>query len=216
MRILATAAALAAALALPAAAQTADTKGVAPGTQAAPGAPSAEQANATDRVFIELVGAGGMAEVEFAKLADRKSQNDAVKEFARRMIEDHTRLNQQLAMRAEQASIPLPRELGPDDRAMSDQLERVSGPAFDLAYMQGQVTDHQKTVTLLEYEIDSGQNAGLKQFAVAALPTIFAHLDNARGVMAELGRQGVVAQGAAAGVGAGGAPVSAPQRPRSP
>jgi putative membrane protein len=205
MRTLALAAALAAAFALPAAAQTADTKGASP--QAAPGGPVQDQANVADRFFVELVGGGGMAEVEFARLADRRAQSNAVKEFARRMIEDHTRLNQELATRAG-TNILLPRELGPDDKAMRAELEKASGPAFDLAYMQGQVVDHQKTIVLMQYEIDSGQNAGLKQFAIATLPIIFSHLDSARNVMAELSTQGVVsAQGGATGLGAGGAPL---------
>src|SRR5205823_7546892 len=105
---------------------------------------------------------------------------NAVKEFARRMVEDHTELNQQLATRAEQANILLPRELNPDHKTMLGQLQKASGPSFDVAYMQGQIVDHQKTIVLMQYEIDSGQNTGLKQFAAATLPAILAHLESAR------------------------------------
>ena len=193
MHTLATAAALAVALAaVPADAQTADTKVAKPGTQAVPGAPAADQANATDRVFVELVGTSGKAEVEFARLADRKAQNGGVKDFAHRMADDHTKTNEQLAMRAQGANISVPQEPGPDHKTMLAQLERATGPAFDLAYIQGQIAGHQKMIALMEYEIDSGQNAALKQFASETLPTILRHLDSAKDVMADLARQGVV------------------------
>ena len=46
--------------------------------------------------------------------------------------------------------------------------------------------EHQKTVQLLAWEIDSGQDAEIKQFAAATLPTVMHHLEMARNLVAEL------------------------------
>jgi putative membrane protein len=130
-----------------------------------------------------------MAEIELGKLAERKAANSSVKTFARRMVEDHTKANEQLVILAKQAGIALPSELDPDHKAMKATLEQVSGAAFDLVFMQGQVIDHQKTVTLLIWEIGQGQETELQRFAAATLPIVLEHLEHAKALAAQLNAQ---------------------------
>ncbi|TIT42294.1 MAG: DUF4142 domain-containing protein, partial [Mesorhizobium sp.] len=68
------------------------------------------------------------------------------------------------------------------------ELEKLYGAKFDIAYISGQITDHQKTVQLLEWEIGSGQDADLQHFASETLPTVLDHLQLARDIKAELGK----------------------------
>jgi len=176
-----------AALALPALAQIGNPAGVDPATpQSAPGVPAPHTTNTQDKLFAQLMAAGGLAEVEFGKLADGKAQSSGVREFARRMIADHSKANEQLERLAKQANIPLAGELGPDEKAMKEELDRAPGLSFDLAYMQGQVVGHQKAVILLQYEIGQGQDSELQRFAAEALPIVIGHLEMARTVMDEL------------------------------
>jgi putative membrane protein len=175
------------ALALPAAAQIGNPAGVDPATpQSAPGVPAPHTTNTQDKLFTQLLGAGGMAEVEFGKIADGKAQNSSVKQFAQRMVQDHSKANEQLEKLAKQASIPLSGELGPDEKAMKDELDRTSAHSFDLAYMQGQLVSHQKAIILLQYEIGQGQDGELQRFAAESLPVVIGHLEMAQAVMAEL------------------------------
>jgi putative membrane protein len=176
-----------AALVVPAAAQIGNPAGVDPATpQSAPGVPAPHHANTQDKTFAQLAAAGGLAEVDLAKLAERKGVSRGVKEFARRMVQDHTTANDQLTKLAQQAAIPLPSELGPDHKAMKAELEKASGRDFDLIYMRGQVIDHQKTVILLQYEIGQGQDSALQKFAAETLPTVIVHLEMARSLVEEL------------------------------
>lgn len=69
---------------------------------------------------------------------------------------------------------------------MRDRLQTMTGAEFDLAYIEGQVADHQKTAQLLEHEIGSGQQVDLKNFAAATLPVVIAHLRTAQELQAEL------------------------------
>jgi len=178
-------------------AQTGNPAGVPPGTsQTAPGAPAPHQTNQQDRLFVDQASIGGMAEVEFGRLAERKSQNNAVKEFARRMVQDHTKANDQLADLAKKNGTPQAGSLDDEHRAVQMNLEKVTGHQFDLAYADSQLQDHQKTAQLLEWEIGSGQEMSLKQFASETLPIVLQHLRMAQDLKGQLtgtGPQGVSA-----------------------
>jgi putative membrane protein len=158
-----------------------------------PGVPAPNQTNTTDRVFAELAAEGGLAEVTFGELAEGRSGATAVGDFARRMVDDHTAANDRLAGIAEKSRIPLPDALNSEHAALRDRLETLEGAAFDLAYMRGQVVDHQKTVQLLVWEIGQGQDAELQRYAAEILPAVLDHLAMARGIVAELAREEVAA-----------------------
>jgi putative membrane protein len=177
------------AIAFPALAQIGNPAGWAPDTLLeAPGVPAPNQTNTQDRLFARLVAAGGLAEVELGKLAAGKARSSTVKEFASRMIDDHTSANEKLMRIAEKSKIPLPTELDKDHQAIRDDLEkRDSG--FDLAYMRAQVVDHQKTAQLMEWEVALGEDAELQRFAAETLPTVLQHLEIARILAAELSGQ---------------------------
>ena len=178
---------LAVLLTAPAWAQIGNPAGMAPGTpQSGPGVPAPHQPNQQDRLFVQEAAIGGMAEVEFGRMAEQKGQSDAVKDFGRRMVQDHARANDRLSALAKAANIPLPGDFDPDHLTMRAELEKLSDAQFDWAYIQGQVQDHQKTVQLLEWEIGSGQDAELKQFASETLPVVFQHLQLAQSIAAQL------------------------------
>jgi len=197
MRLLAIPAALAVLAAAPVAAQLGNPAGMSPSTPlAAPGIPAPNQPNNQDRLFVYLAAAGGMAEVDAGKMADAKARSDAVKEFARRMVQDHHKANTQLTPLANADRIALPRDLDPDHKAMRAELEKLSGPQFDLAYLRGQLVDHQKTAQILQWEINSGQDAQLQQFAKDTLPVVLQHLEMVQGLIAQhtgAGPQGLAA-----------------------
>jgi putative membrane protein len=154
---------------------------MAPGTpQSAPGMPAANQPNQNDRLFVYEATIGGNAEVEFGHLPEQKGRSPAVKDFAHQMVADHSKANQQLAQLAQAGNIPQPRELDEEHKAMLSRLQQLSAAEFDLAYIRGQIGDHQKTAQLFEWEIGSGQDPQLKGFASQILPTVLRHLGMAR------------------------------------
>jgi putative membrane protein len=149
----------------------------APGTkEQAPGVPAPHQANVPDRVFVIRATLGGAAEIELAQVAEQKTRNDAVREFARHMIRDHSRADEALGKLAEADGIPVPEEPDAKQREIRDGLSRLSGPEFDIEYLRVQVQNHQRMAQLMEYEIGSGADAQVQGFAAATLPTVFKHL----------------------------------------
>jgi putative membrane protein len=166
-------------LALPAWAQSGNPAGMTPGT-------GPQQPNNSDRIFVAAAAIGGMAEVEFGELAEQKARSEAVKDFGRRMVEDHSKANDRLISIAKEAGIAVPDELDQEQKAMRERLGAMDGAEFDVAYLQGQVIEHQKTVQLLEYEIGSGQDTDLKSFAAEILPIVLQHLRAAQALQAEM------------------------------
>jgi putative membrane protein len=170
-----------------AAAQSANPAGAAPDTpNIETGHPPAAHANTADQLFIKELSLGGMAEVQFGKLAAQKAQNPHVKEFARRMADDHGKANERLAPLAKAADVPLRKDFDLDHRVMRDELDKLTGAAFETAYIRGQVREHQKTAQLLEWEIGSGQDARVRTYAMQTLPTVMDHLSHAQALQAEL------------------------------
>ena len=162
----------------------------APGTkEQAPGVPAPHQTNVADQVFVIRATLGGAAEIELARLAERKTRSDAVREFARHMIRHHARADDALSRLAERNGIPVPEELDAKQHEISDGLARLSGPEFDIEYMRVQVQSHQRMAQLMEYVIGSGEDAQVQGFAAAALPAVYRHLAMARDVLDRLSVQ---------------------------
>ena len=127
-----------------------------------------------DNTFVKEAAIGGMAEVEFSKVA-QKSENGDVKRFADRMIQDHTKANEQLTSIATGLGVDLPKTLDSEHERMREKLQTLHGKAFDDQYMHGMVEDHNKAVKLFQQEERSGRNTELKQFAQKTLPTLEEH-----------------------------------------
>ena len=119
-----------AALPVAAAAQMGNPGFMAPDTRTdESGMPAADQKNAADILFVQLLGEGGLAEVEFGELAVEKAGAPAVKAFAERMVADHGAANTKLAAIAEDAEIAVPAELNAEHAAMRETSRQWTPPS---------------------------------------------------------------------------------------
>jgi len=94
----------------------------------------------------------GVAEVQMGKPAVEKASNPQVKQFGQSMIDDHTKAGDQLKSVASKDNITLPADLNAKDKATYDSLSKLSGTAFDRAYMRDMVKDHQTDVNEFQKE----------------------------------------------------------------
>jgi putative membrane protein len=138
--------------------------------------------------FARKAAIGGMTEVELGRLAVERASNARVKEFGQRMVNDHTSANTELRVAAREQGIVLPTELDTEHKAVVDKLSRLSGSAFDQAYMRDMVMDHEEDVAEFSRAAQSPGDSPVKSFAAKALPTLQDHLKMARDVDGELGR----------------------------
>lgn len=138
-----------------------------------------------DLAFVREAAQGGMAEVELGKLASEKAANADVKQFGQRMVDDHSKANDELKSLASQKSIELPADIGAKNKAVRDKLSKLSGEAFDRAYMSHMVQDHNQAVTQFQQEAKGGRDSELKAFADKHLPHLREHQKMARDLAAK-------------------------------
>ena len=131
--------------------------------------------NSADNKFLLDAAKGGMKEVSLSQMAQQKGSTDAVKQYAARMIEDHTKANDELKQLASSKGVTLP--TASPDEAKAKKMQSMSGAAFDKGYMAEMLADHKKTVALFEKQSRStGGDADIKAFAVKTLPALKDHL----------------------------------------
>ena len=135
-----------------------------------------------DKEFIANAGIGGLAEVQMGNLALQKASSPDVKAFAQRMVTDHSKANAELAQLATAKGAALATELDGDPEAALTHLTSLSGAAFDKAYMQHMVSDHEKAVSDFDKASTSATDADVKAWAGKTLPTLQQHLALAKEV----------------------------------
>ena len=145
-----------------------------------------------DTTFVTNAAKGGLAEVELGKLATEKAASDQVKQFGQRMVDDHSKANDELKTLAQQKNITLPTDLDAKDKALRMRLTKLSGAPFDRAYMQAMLSDHKKDVNEFRVESTSGKDADIKAFASKTLPTLEDHLKLAQDTTKTVGTSGTL------------------------
>jgi predicted outer membrane protein len=123
---------------------------------------------------------GNMAEISLSQVAVTRSQNEAVRQFAQMMVTDHTAAGNELQSIATSKSITLPTAMDQKHQSAMTKLGAETGTEFDRDYMKQMVNDHEKMLSLLQKEANSGTDADLKAFAAKTAPTVQSHLTAAR------------------------------------
>ncbi len=142
---------------------------------------SSSMLGSSDKKFIMETGQGGMMEVELAKLAVDKASNEEVKQFAQRLVDDHTKANDELTQLASQKGVTIPH----DEKAMmkgKDKLSKLSGADFDREFISMMVKDHAKEVKEFEDVSTKSKDTEVKDWAAKTLPTLREHLQMARDI----------------------------------
>ncbi|MBV8068296.1 MAG: DUF4142 domain-containing protein [Acidobacteriaceae bacterium] len=151
---------------------------------ASPGATTPGAAKADDRKFVKEAAIGGLMEVQLGKLAQEKASDENIKQFGQKMVDDHTKCNDELKQAAAKDNIPVPSSLDPKDQAKIDKMSKLSGTAFDKAYVKDQVKDHEKDIREFQAEAQGGSDPNVKAFASSTVPVLQQHLQLAKNLKA--------------------------------
>jgi predicted outer membrane protein len=148
--------------------------------QSAAGAASGAKLNAGDEKILKDMAMANMAEVEGGKLAQSKSQSSEVKAFAQQMIDDHTANLNEVKALAQARGVTLPTEPDAKHKAMAAKLEKMSGDAFDKAYMkQAGVQDHKTVHAKLMAASKKAKDPEVKALVDKTEPVVAQHLKSA-------------------------------------
>jgi putative membrane protein len=136
--------------------------------------------NSHDHDFIMDAAIGGLMEVELGRVAAQKGTSDAVKQFGQRMVDDHSKANEELMTLASSKGITLPTTLDDKHQKELTKMSAMSGAEFDRAYSKNMLSDHKKDVSEFEKESTRATDPDLKAFAAKTLPTLQQHLQLAQ------------------------------------
>jgi putative membrane protein len=169
--------------------QTSPTQQTSPETQpsARPGASPMDQATSSnqdpngpaammDKAFVREALQGGMAEIQLGQLALQKSSNPDVKQFAQKMVDDHTKLGDAMKHVAQQMSVKPPDSISGKDKSTMAKLNALNGDEFDKAYIKDMVKDHKQDEKEFKQEANNSSNPALKDLVSQGGQMIGQHL----------------------------------------
>ncbi|HEX2603116.1 MAG TPA: DUF4142 domain-containing protein [Oxalicibacterium sp.] len=134
-----------------------------------------------DKDFMEDIAHANLAEIATGKMALEKSQNEQVKQFAQKMIDDHTKAEDELKQLADAKGVKLPTEPDMVHKTKAATLKPLSGNTFDKQYVKhAGVGDHENTHKLLEKVQSKAKDPDLKAYADKTIKAVEAHLDMAK------------------------------------
>jgi putative membrane protein len=131
---------------------------------------------AAEQGFIIDAAQGGTAEVALGRLAEQKAANQRVRDFGRRMVEDHTRANQELMGIAQRLGVTPPTALPPAAQAAQMKLQQATGADFDRQYLEQQTAAHDAQRSMFQFASSNAKDPELRAFARRTLPVIERHL----------------------------------------
>jgi uncharacterized surface protein with fasciclin (FAS1) repeats/predicted outer membrane protein len=140
--------------------------------------------SSADQKFMMMAAMGGMAEIEMARLALQKSASDSVKQYAQKMIDDHTMVGDELRQLASMKGVTLTMQPDAKHMSMMAKMQKLLGMEFDMMYVkEAGVKAHEKMEKLYMKESMSGMDMDAKAFAAKTLPAVRMHLQMARDMM---------------------------------
>ena len=149
-----------------------------------------------DSEFMTKAASGGMLEVEMGKQVAARAATPEAKQFAQKMIADHTKANAELMALTAKKSITPPTTLGDEHAKVLKDVTEKKGVKMDREYMKEMIKGHQKDVKeftdasikasdpdghdrlLLDF-LYSGTSLETEALAAKNVPALQIHLDMA-------------------------------------
>ncbi len=151
---------------------------------------SGAMVGSADQQFMMNAAKGGMMEVQMGQSAEQKASSQAVKDFGKKMAQDHGQANKELMDLAKNKNVSLPADMGTSEKNMTDKVSGMSGAGFDKAYMKMMVRDHKKDIKEFEHEASNGMDSDVKAWAAKTLPTLREHLSMVENIEKNMGKGG--------------------------
>lgn len=132
-----------------------------------------------DRTFADRAPVELLQGLTFARLAESRASDPAVRRFAATMERDYSNIDHQLTPQLQQIGMAQPIGMDGRHQAFYGELQTDKGGAFDRAYIDQQLADQTATIEVFQAEADSGKKPNLKELAQGSLPSLLADLRSA-------------------------------------
>lgn len=131
----------------------------------------------SDQDFVTKASIANKFEIDSSNIALEKSNNSSVKEFAQRMVDDHTKTadDMEKALQSSKSNVKAAENLDDEHQKLIDQLQSATASDFDNKYLTMQRDAHKKAIMLFNNYSQNGQDNTLKGFAENTLPVLRDH-----------------------------------------
>jgi len=149
----------------------------------------AQGAAPNDAQIASIVVTANQVDIDAGKLAESKAASKDVKAFAKRMVVDHTGVNQSAVALVEKLKVtpednPTSQSLKTGGDTNIQSLKALKGAKFDHAYIDHEVAYHEAVIDVMDKTLIP--NDELKALLVKVRPAFVAHLDHAKHIQSEL------------------------------
>jgi putative membrane protein len=140
----------------------------------------------SDANIAAVASASNQDEIETSRVALQKGENAGVKQYAQRMVDDHTRMEQEMTQLLQSKGMtpqdnPQSTQIKQTAQAAVQQMQAMTGRQLDSAYVAHQVQSHQATLQALETTlIPNARDPQVKALLEKARPAVAAHLADAQ------------------------------------
>jgi putative membrane protein len=142
-----------------------------------------------DDKFAHTAWMVSVAEVQLGELALKQTTHDDVKKFAQAMIDDHGKARDELDSILKDANETHEAKLDAKHQSLHDKLAKLSGDAFDKAYVGAMVKGHTEALATFKKEEKSAKDSKLKAYAEKFAPVIAMHLEHAKATQKALNKK---------------------------
>jgi len=148
----------------------------------------ASDVNKKDTEYLQKTAQGTMAEVKMGEMAQKQAADERVKQFGKRMVDDHGKDLQNIRQLASQKHVTLPD--APDEKQTreAEKLAKLSGTDFDKEYVKYEMKDHEDDVKESGKTMKKATDPDVKNFASAEYQTVVAHKKEIDAIHSQLGK----------------------------
>ena len=130
----------------------------------------------SDREFARKMLSENAAAPGFQALVEKNSQNEDLKQLAKKMTEDRARLGTQLQPIAQQINTP-PADISRKNKKLTAKLEKLSGAQFDTEFVNAILKEDQQELKDCNEESSKTQNSPLGVVAKNAVTMLTQHIE---------------------------------------
>ncbi len=140
---------------------------------------SAASLSHADKEFVVMAATSDMSEAHEGQMAENQATRADVKEFAKMLVQDHTKSYDQLSELAAKEGVSVPRGIDTAKNKTIVQLVHSSGKQFDSRFIQDEITGHRRAIAAFKREAKRGQDAEIRDYAAKMIPVLESHLHEA-------------------------------------
>jgi predicted outer membrane protein len=129
-----------------------------------------------------------LAEIQICEMAIEKSQNHDVQVFAKKMIDEHGRMQRDMERLAEKKQLNVPQEIRREQKMTVDELNSLAGRDFEQRWIQYNIDVHERDTKVFRHYAGEEHDEDIREMAKRAADMLGKHLKMAHDVGKKLAK----------------------------